>query len=130
MALNKNKMDIYIKTTKIPNNIGYNEYDWGYYDEYYTYYNSYDYYPYEDNVEYAYLSELDKLDNLLNSTSLLWRKGIYNRLMDLNYKIVDMDSIYNLSKRRQNKIDRILGILDDMPTYNKIEDFINENRDI
>lgn len=121
MALNKSKMDIYIKTTKIPNNIGYNEYDWGYYDEYYNYY---DYYSYEDNVEYAYLSELDKLENLLNSTSLLWRKGIYNRLMDINYKIVDMDSIYNLSKRRQNKIDKILGILDDMPKYNKIEDFI------
>ena len=127
MALNKNKMDIYIKTTKIPNNIGYNEYDWGYYDEYYNYY---DYCSYEDNVEYAYLSELDKLENLLNSTSLLWRKGIYNRLMDINYKIVDMDSIYDLSKKRQNKIDKILGILDDMPTYNKIEDFINENRNI
>lgn len=127
MALNKNKMDIYIKTTKISNNIGYNEYDWGYYDEYYGYYDTYEYYPYGYNngeVEYTYLSKLDKLENLLNSTSLLWRKGIYNRLMDLNYKIVDIDSVYDITKRRQDKIDRILGILDDIPTYNKIEDFI------
>lgn len=128
MALNKNKMDIYIKTTKIPNNISYNAYDWGYYDEYYNYYNLYDYYPYDDDVEYGYVYDLDKVDNLLNSTSILWRKNFYNDIDEFkrlfNYKIVDMDSIYDLSKRRQNKIDRILGILDNIPKYNKIKDFI------
>lgn len=124
MALNKNKMDIYIKTTNIPNNVDFWEYDYPYYGEYYDY--TYDYYLYEDDVEYDYIYDLDNVDNLLNSTSILWRKNIcsdnFKRLF--NYKIVDMDSIYNLSKIRQNKIDRILGILDNIPTYNKIEDFI------
>jgi len=124
MALNKSKKDIIEKITSLHRNIDIYDpyYDWS---DYYDYYD-YDYY--DDYIEYDLISNLNQVDNLLLSTSILWRKynldeSEFKRLF--NFHIIDMDSIYHISKRREMKIDRILGILDDIPGYsNKIENLI------
>jgi hypothetical protein len=124
MALNKSKKDIIEKITSLHRNIDIYDpyYDWS------DYYDYYDYDSYEDYIEYDLISNLNQVDNLLLSTSILWRKynldeSEFKRLF--NCHIIDMDSIYHISKRREMKIDRILGILDDIPDFsNKIENFI------
>lgn len=128
MALNKSKNDIITKITSLPRRRIdiYDPYgDWG---DYYNFWDdNYDLYDFD--YDYQYVSNLKNLDNLLSSTSILWRGKMckdddeFKRFF--NYFIIDMNSIYDTSKRREIKIDRILGLLDNLPgSHNKIEDFL------
>lgn len=127
MALNKSKNDIITKITSLPSK-RINIYDpYGDWEDYYAFCDdNYDWY---GDVDYQYVSNLKNIDNLLLSISILWRGKMckdddeFKRFF--NYFIIDMNSIYDTSKRREIKIDRILGLLDNLPgSHNKIEDFL------
>lgn len=128
MAHKKTKYDLLLKSLEIPKDMYYNDWDWGYYDEgdWDGYYEDYD-------VEYDYL-EVDSIDSvyIVSRGRGFISHQVRNRLP---YKQIDMNSIYSKEKRREIKINKILGIQEDFrkPTIgdllkNKLN--IDENRDL
>lgn len=125
MAITKRKIDLFIKSNPIVD-------DYYHQSDYYDYYGS-DYYDdqyrsissYEDD-DYRYVSDYNTISNLLLSTNLLYRKGLLDTRFSVSgYKIIDMDSIYDTSKIRDRKIDKVLGILDDTKFSNRLGNYLN-----
>lgn len=104
MARKKTKYDLLLKSLEIPNGTYYWDWDWGYYDledledlddNYYNYYDVE--YEYLDNIESDYVHYLG-----------CKRGGRPQKVS--SYRRVDMESIYTKEKKREIKINKILGI--------------------
>lgn len=119
MAQKKTKYDLLLKSLEIPKDMYYNEWDWGYYDEvdWGDYYNDYDF-------EYSYLED--------DSTELVYmntRGGFRSISVEKRspYKKINMDSIYNKEKRREIKINKILGLCNGLKPVTLYDYLKNKN---
>lgn len=116
MARKKLKYELLLKSLEKPDNLNYWEFDWGYYgdDDYDNYYD-------DNDVYYEYLDNND-LDILYVS-----KYRLENR--KLPYRIVDMNSIYSKEKRREIKINKILGLSKDIEPLT-LYDFYLKNKNL
>lgn len=119
MAQKKTKYDLLLKSLEIPKDMYYNEWDWGYYDE--GGWSEYD----DSNVEYSYLED-DPTELVYISTR---GRGFRSTSVEkrLPYRKIDMDSIYDREKRREIKINKILGLYDDLKPVTLYDYLKNKN---